>query len=177
VALIQDDKIADTILGFLEAQRPVYETIIDRFFDGRRLNLFLGRRASIPTSSLPSIEVQVTSVSLGWHSVRVQQEDATLELDITTDNGHPEQAIRLEAQLVTLTTRTLATPPHLRPRIQNSRTHIYDSLPTNVSYGKADQGRMRVATVTWLGKEIEYLANRLFTPGLQIGKPLAFPPH
>jgi len=175
MALTQDDLVADTILAFIEGQRPIYETIIDRFFEGRILNTFLGRRSSIPTSSLPSIEVQVDSVSLGWFAVRVQEENPSLGLDITTDNGFPEQAIRLEAKLVSLTVRILASPPFLRPRIIGTNTHLYDALPTNVTYGKADNGRLRVARILWVGKQIEYLANRLFQPQLQIGDPLDFP--
>ena len=172
MAFESDDKLMDTIIQFIEEQRSVYETIIDRYYEGRILNIFLGRRASIPISSLPSIEVQVTNVSFSWAYCRVQQEEPSLEIDITTDNGYPEQAIRLESQLVSLTTRILSTPAHLRPRIMGTRLHMYDSLPKGVTYGKADNGRMRVATIQWGGKQLEYLANRLFKPALQIGQPL-----
>ena len=162
MALIPVDKVLDTIILFIEEQRPTYDTIIDRYHTGRFLNVFLGRRSNIPSSSLPSIEVAAVNESFDWFAVRVQEENPSIEIDITTDNGHPEQSERLQAALVSLTTRILAHPQHLRPRIQRSRTHMYDSFPQNVTYGTADQGRMKVATISWQGKSIEPLANHLF---------------
>lgn len=176
MALIPIDKVADTLILFIEQQRAVYDTIIDMYYEGRRLNIFLGKRATIPASSLPSIEVDGKSESIGWHACRVQQEEPSMSLEITTDNSDPTSAFRLQAALVSLTTRILAAPPSLRTLIKGTRTHLYDSLPNNVAYGTAGQGRMRVATVTWQGKSLEYLSNRLFDPQLQIAEPLAFPP-
>lgn len=161
MALLQADKILDTLIEMIERERSVYNTIIDRYFEGRSLNIFLGRRISLPASSLPAIEVTNVSTSIGWHACRVQEENPSIEIDITTDNGHPEQAVRLEAQLVTLTTRILASPPHLRPLIKGSNVWMYDSLPSGVRYGTAEQGRMRVATISWSGKNLEYISNRL----------------
>lgn len=171
MALLPVDKILDTLIIWVEEQRPIYDTIIDKFFDGRCLNVFLGRRATFPSSSLPALEVAARSESLGWHAVRVQKEEPSIEIDITTDNGNPEFAVRLEAELVSLTVRILAHPVHLLGHIERTRTHLYDSLPASVSYGTIGNGRMRVATISWSGKSIEYLANRLFMPCLQIKGP------
>jgi hypothetical protein len=176
MALIQVDKVLDTINALIEDQRPVYDTIIDRYHQGRSLNILIGRRPTIPASSLPAIEIYCTDETLGWHACRVQQEEPAIKLDVTTDNGHREQAVRLEAALVTLTTRILASPPHLRPRILGTQSHLYDSLPNSVSYGTAGEGRMRVATISWRGKMLEYLSNRLFD-SLEIPQPLDFPPY
>lgn len=171
MALVPIDKVLDTIILWNVEQKPIFDTIIDRFFDGRSLNIFLGRRATIPASSLPALEVAGRGESLGWHAVRVQQEEPSIEIDITTDNGNPEKAIRLESELVSLAVRILAHPVHLLGRIERTRTHLYDSLPSNVSYGTIGNGRMRVATISWSGKSIEYLANRLFQPCLTIKGP------
>lgn len=175
MALIQVDLLCDTILQMLAFQTPVYETIIDQYHHNRIINFFLGRRAQIPASSLPSIEVEGKSSSLGWHACRVQQDEPSVELDITTDNSDPESAVRLQAALVTVTVRILNAPPNLRPLIKGTRNYLYDSLATNVTYGTVGQGRMRVATLTWSGKVLEFMSNRLFDPQLQIPG-LSFPP-
>lgn len=174
MVLVPDSNVADTILSWLEEERPVFSSIIDRYFSGRQLNLFLGRRSVIPASSLPSIEVQVTDVSLSWFACRVQTEEPSVEIDISTDNGMPSEAVRLESELVTLVTRILASPIHLRPRILRTRNHFYDALPSGVTYAKTPDGRMRVAVVSWKGKSIEFLANRLFEP-YQIPSPAGYP--
>lgn len=171
MALIETIKIVDLLISFIEEQRPVYNSIIDRFFEGRMLNLFVGRRPTFPASSLPAVEIEMASETIGWHSCRVQENNPTLEIDITTDNSAPEQAARLESALVTLTTRILAAPGHLRADIQGTNAWMYDSLPNNVTYGHMGQGRMRVATISWTGKNLEYLKNKLFKPALWIRGP------
>lgn len=176
MALIPEDKYIDTILQMIERHRPIYETVIDRYFSGRRLNLFVGRRATIPTSSLPSIEVVNTGNSLSWFAVRVQQEQPTLELDITTDNNDPEQAVRLESALVCITTRILAAPVNLRPYIARSQHWMYDAFPGNVRYGSAGEGRMRVAVVSWSGQTLEYLTKKI-TSHLGFEPDIDFPPN
>jgi hypothetical protein len=174
MALVPIDRICDTLVEFIEDQRPVYDTIIDRYYEGRRLNLFLGRRATFPASSLPAIEFEPASDTLGWHACRVQSEDQALEIDITTDNSSPEAAVRLESSLVALTIRILSIPPHLLSEIKGTRKNLYDALPSDVRYGHSGQGRMRVATISWKGKTLEFLANRLFSP-YEIEPPLNFP--
>lgn len=91
MAFDSDEKLTDTIIQFIEEQRPVYETLIDRYYQGRNLNIFFGRRPVIPSSSMPSIEVEVTGVTFGWFACRVQEENPSVEIDITIDNGNPEQ--------------------------------------------------------------------------------------
>ena len=174
MALTSIDKVCDTILSFIKDQEPVYNTMIDRFYSGRKLNLFLGRRATFPASSLPAIEVDPISDTIGWFGCRTQQEEPEIEIDITTDNSDPESAVRLQAIMVNLTVRILSIPPHLRTQIKGTRVHLYDSLPSSVRYGKVREGRMRIATISWKGKSLEYLANRLFEP-IDIPGPLAFP--
>lgn len=174
MALIRVDFVCDTLIEFIEDQRPVYETIIDRYYQGRTLNIFLGRRKTIPASSIPSIEIIPSGETLGWHACRVQQEEPSIEVEITTDNNSPELSVRLESQLISLTTRIFSIPPHLRAMIKGTRTHLYDSLPGDVRYSTAMEGRLRVATISWKGKSLEYLSNKLFDP-IQIKDPLAFP--
>lgn len=178
MSLIQVDKIQDTVISWFEAERAVFDTIIDLYYTGRRVNFFLGRRPVIPSASLPSVEVSAVTDNISWHACRVQGVEPSLQIDITTDNQHPEMAQRLQASLVTLVTRILASPVHLLPHIQGTHTHFYDALPSDVKYDQtAQNGSQRVATVSWRGKYLEYLANRHFQPGLQIvGPRMNFPP-
>jgi len=169
MALVEIDKVVDTIITFIEYQRPVFDTIIDTYFENRRLNIFVGRRPSIPASSLPSIEVTPVGDSVKWAFCRVQENNPRIEIDITTDNGHPEQAVRLESRLVTLVTQILAAPPALRAGLVRGYRSLQDSLPEGVTYGTADNGRMRVATVSWTGNILTYLSDEMFSEPLRIG--------
>jgi len=179
MALIPVDKLLDTMNAWIEDQRVTYDSLIDMYYQNRRLNIFLGRRASIPSSSLPSIEISAITDTVGWHACRVQQVEPQIQLDITTDNRSPESSVRLQALMCTLTTRIFDHPAHLLPQIQGTQHHLFDSLLTDVKYDQtASNGSQRVATLSWRGKYLEYLANRLFAPELQMRPPkVIFPPN
>lgn len=177
MGLLRVDQILDTVISWVEEQRPVYNTIINQYYPVRSLSTFLGRRAAISMSSLPAIEVTAVSSEIGWHACRVQQESPSLEVDITVDNRNPEAAKRLSAALATLTVRVLASPVHLLPKIQGTRTHLYDALPTGIRYDMtAQNGEMAVTTVSYNCRYLEYLENRLFLPYLKIIPAPQFPP-
>jgi hypothetical protein len=169
VSLVPIDHVIDTVLLFIEEQRPIYDTIINKYMSGKKLTTFVGLRATIPESSLPSIEVAGVSEKLGWGFCRVQQGEPELEIHITTSNGQPEFAVRLEAELASFTTRILAHPMHLRPQVKNTNVKLMDSLPSGVSYGYGESGKIRVAKINWSGKYLEFLRNNLFNTGNKYG--------
>lgn len=170
MALIEINRVVDTLLSWYVEEKPLFDAIVSNYYGERSLTILKGIRKSIPISSLPSIEVGPVSDSFGWHAVRVQEETPTLEIHVTTDNGEPVTAIDLEGKLVSLAVRILTYPPHLRAQIQGTNTWMYDSLPASVNYGAtAAQGQMRVAKITWTGKNLEYLSDQLFAPFLQGG--------
>jgi hypothetical protein len=168
MALIEVNKIINTVILWIEAERVVYETIIGQYFtNGRTLNIFKGRRKTIPASSLPSIEVIPAGDSAEWAFCRVQQDNIKLEFDLTIDNANPEVSVEVESKFVTLTQRILCSPPHLRAPIEGTQFHLQDSLATSVSYGSAKGGQQRVATISWEGKVLEYLDDSQFQPEYQ----------
>lgn len=172
MALIDIHRVVETVTSFLVKEKVVFDTIVDQYFDGEQITFFKGQRRSIPSSSLPSIEVYPQSATPGWYATRTQQNDMGLGIDITTDNGHPDTAVDLESRLVTLATRILAHPPHLRAPILGTQTTLQDSLPNGVQYGTAQGGRMRVAVITWQGKHLDFLADKLFAPVMAAPGPL-----
>jgi hypothetical protein len=171
MALIEINRLIDTILTFITDEQAAYDTLIanylgDRFF----LNTFKGIRKSLPVSSMPALEVGPVGDQLSWHSVRVQEDTMALEIHISTNNGNPVAAIDLEGKLVALTMRILTVPAHLRPQIQGYQTWLYDSPLPSVQYGAtAANGNMRVAKISWSGKALEYLTDPMFPPFLQGG--------
>lgn len=180
MALLEASKVIDTVIGFLEMQRPVYDTLINTYYSDRRrrLSVFHGRRLTIPASSMPSIEVAVVGEAIEWFACRVQNETSSVEIDVSVDIAQdPENGMRLLSKLTSLTARVLASPPHLRAHILNSGQHFYDSIPGNVSYSLVNDGGGKTATISWTGKYLEYLVNNLFNPGLQIPQPVTFPPY
>lgn len=168
MSIVRIDNVLDTLNTFIELQRPLYDTVINQFYSGRRLNIFLGRRASIPASSLPSIEIVPSGASMKWFACRVQETDPVVEFDITTDNKSPEQAIRLESALVTITSRIFAAPPVLFASISGTYNHMIDSFPKQVTYGTAGNGAMRVATISWDGRILQYLTDEMFSDPYQV---------
>jgi len=174
--LIRDDLIGDTIIAMIEQYRPIYSTLIDRYYEGRTINVFLGKRPSIPRSSLPSIEVEIVGSTEGWHACRTQQDEPRVDIQITQDNTNQEAAVRLQAQLVTLTASLLSQPAALRTRIANTRTWLFDSLPRGVTYSRNEGSQIRQATINWSGKYIVHLPNIQFDPALRVSPQPAFPP-
>lgn len=168
MALIEIDRVVDTVAACIESQKPVYNSLIDTYYQSRRLSVFIGNRNLLPASDLPAIEIQPISEDIDWFAVRVQEENPALDISITTDNGEPEKSLRLQAKLVALTTRILAAPPALRAGIEGTHKHLQDSLPKSVNYGDRADGRMRVARISWTGKILIYLSNEMFDEQLKI---------
>lgn len=169
--LIEINRVVDTILTFLEEQKPIYNTIITNYLGSdKKLTLFKGIRKTIAQSNLPSIEVGPTGDTMEWHAARVQQENLTLEIHITISNSDIPTALDLEGKLAALTTRILTVPSHLRPQIQGTEQWLYDSPLPSVTYGAtALAGSMRVTRISWTGKSLEFLRDELFPPALQGG--------
>jgi hypothetical protein len=166
--------LIDTVLGWIEEQRVVYETIINRYYVGRQLSTFAFRRSRINVPDMPAIEVDWTSEDPGWKYFRVLSERTALEIDVTTNHHQPELAGRCEAELVSLTARILASPPHLQAAIRGIDQTLWNSIPTGVSHRVENE--MRIATLSWTGERLEYLVNMLFSPTLQVPQPIEFPP-
>jgi hypothetical protein len=170
MALIPVDRVIDTVLGLMVAQEATFNTIIDEFFTGKRINFFDALQKSISDSSLPSIEIGPAGDNLSWKFVRVQGDDIDLEIHITTSNKLPEIAMRLESRLVSLVTRILAYPANVRGRIEGTNTWFQDSFPNSVSYGSINYNfNIRVAKVNWKAQILEYLPDIAFPPLLQEG--------
>ena len=90
--MIEVHRIADTLLTVLQEERALFDTVVDIYYSGRRMNFIKEVRKSIPTSSVPSIEASPTSGDLQWSFLRVLEDTLTFRFDITTDNGYPELA-------------------------------------------------------------------------------------
>jgi len=170
MAIVEINRVINTILTFYEEERPIFNAIIDNFFQGERITLFKGIRNVIPESSLPSIEVGPVSGTPSWFAVRSQQEESALEIHISVSCSDIVSAINLEGKLVNFAQRILLHPPHLRPLIQGTNTVLFDSFPGPVQYGSAaSDGRIRVSKMSWTGKALECLSDSLFPPFLQGG--------
>jgi hypothetical protein len=170
MALIEINRIVDTVLTFYEGEKPLFDTIIANYLDNRQLTLFKGIRKVIPESNLPSIEVAPVSSQLSWHACRVQEDNPSLEIQVSVNIWDPALAVDLEGKLVSLAVRILVQPPQLRPQIQGTNIWLYDSVLPSVQYGStAAQGNMRVAKISWSGKALDYLTDTLFFPFLQGG--------
>jgi hypothetical protein len=168
----------DTLISWIEEQRPVIDTLIDTYYTDRRLSIFLGRRSAIPSSDLPSVEVSAVTDNVGWHACRVQQATPSIQIDVTIDNKDPKSSVRLQSKLVYISTTIINEPVHLLPQINGTNTHLFDSLATDVRYDQtAANGSQRVATISWGGKYLKYLENRQFQPNMQMVPPkVNFPP-
>lgn len=175
--LIDSSKIVDSVIAWINDQKPIYNTIINYYFIGRQLSVLFGRRQVIPSVSLPSIEVALSSDNLSWKFCRVIGEKTGLEIDITVDHNHPEPANRCLTNLAYITTRVLAAPPHLQGNIIGTPDHLFNALPNSVSYRTIDNSRQRVATVTWEGERLDNLVNNLFDPVRIVPPPIVFPPN
>lgn len=166
MALIDDTKIVDTVLGLLSAETPAYNTIIQPYHASRQINFFdhLRSVSSIPASNIPSVEIALTGSTPAWHAPRVLEDQANLEIHITTDNGNPKHGWRLNAKLVSFTIRILTRPAAILSHISGTPSHLYESLPGNVSYFSSKDGKLLSSVITWSGKYLEFLSNEEFGP-------------
>ncbi len=167
--------IQDTLLGWLEEQRPVLETVVNYYNVGRRITLLFGRYRVIPAQSLPSIEVAALSDATDWRFTRVQGEVTSLEVDVTVDIRQVELGNRCLNDLASVVTAVLASPPHLQGHITGTPDYLLKSLPSGTSYETIADGTQRVARISWSGDRLIYLMNSLFAPPLQVPQPLDYP--
>jgi hypothetical protein len=160
--LYEINRVVDTVISVLEAQRPYFDTLVERYYENRSLSVFKGQRPIIPLSNMPSIEVYPQSSQLRWFGCRTPEEEFSLGIDIAVEETRPDIAVDLEGKITTLVGRVLATPPNLRLRIEGTAASFYDSWPSGVQYGTAGNGTIRVARMSWTGKALEHLSNKLF---------------
>jgi hypothetical protein len=167
MAIHEINRVVDMVLGFFDEARPLYNTIIHNYFPGRNISLFKGVRKHVADSNVPCIEVGPISDTLKWHSVRVQEDTFSLDIRVTINLSETGQAIDLEGKLVSLTTKILANPPHLRPQIPGYNAWLYDTELPTVSYGSAGAvGTYRISKIEWSGKVLDYLSDQDFEPML-----------
>lgn len=170
MALYEINRVVDMVLSFYQEEKPLFDTIIANYLDNKQLTLYKGIRKQIPESNIPCIEVGPVSNDVSWHAVRVQEEKISLDIRVTVNVWEPTLAIDLEGKLVSLATRILTYPPHLRPQIPGTPVWLYDSDLPSVQYGSpAAGGNMRVSKITWSGKALDYLSDNMFPPFLQGG--------
>lgn len=161
--IIPTHLVIDTILTFLKAERPLYDTIVDTHFNGRKITFFRGIQRQIGEADQPSVEIGPTQDELAWSFVRVQGDTINMEVHITTSNKNVSDAITLESQLVSLTSRILAHPSILRTRIVGTNHWLMDSLVNNVTYGASGFSyNIRVARLNWFGKVLVGYDDRSF---------------
>jgi hypothetical protein len=156
MSLISVDRIVSTLLVWLKAEEPTFNTIIDQFYQGKQITFFEGLRKVIPESSLPSIEIGQSSDEPSWQYPRVQGDQFNLEVHLTISNKLPKEAQILEARLASLIVRILFHPMHVRGRIEGSNNWLFDSAPGSVEYGAGGYNfNIRVTKIPWTGHIIE----------------------
>jgi hypothetical protein len=168
MAIYEINRVVDMVLTFYTEVKPLFDTIISNYLDNRQLTIYKGIRKVVPESNLPCIEVGPVSSDVSWHAVRVQEDNPSLDIRVTVNLWDPNLAIDLEGKLVTLATRILTYPPHLRPQIPGTNAWMYDCELPQVQYGSAAAGgNQRVSKISWTGKTLDYLGDGYFPPFLQ----------
>ena len=170
MSLLSVDRIVNTLMVWLKAEEPTFNTIIDQFYQGKQISYFSGIRKVIGESSLPSIEVGQVNDTPSWQYPRVQGDEFNLEVHLTVSNKLPDQAPILEARLACLITRILFHPMHVRGRIEASNDWLFDAAPTAVNYAADGYSfNIRVCKIPWVGKIIECIDDSQFPAELQEG--------
>ena len=168
MALMSVERAINTILAWLKAEEPIFNSIIDEFYQGKQITFFAGLRKVIPESSLPSIEVGQISDDVEWKYVRVQGDTFNLEVHLTISNKLPEFAQILEGRLATLITRILFNPIHVRGRIEGTNSWFFDAAPSTITYGAGGYAHnIRVTKIPWKGSIIVSIDDAEFPPDLQ----------
>lgn len=170
MALIPIDRVVHTLMGWMQLEAPTFNSIIDTFYQGKQITFFEGLRKVIPESSLPSLEIGPSGDTGDWPFVRVQQDEISLEVHITTSNQNVTQAMQLESRLASFTDRILRFPPHLRGRIEGTNIWFQDSYTKGITYGSSGYSfNIRVCKINWSGKVLEYLSDSMFPTIFQEG--------
>jgi hypothetical protein len=166
MALVDSSKYVDTILGLLGEEKPLLDSLVDYYFWGSGVHLFAGNRATIPESDLPAIEVYTASDTPGWFAPRIQKDDISVNIDVTSHAHRIEDAHAFEAVICHQIIRILFRPANLQTPILGTRFVTFDSLPGTVSYGQASQSAgYQTARIPWTGKLIEFLSQEEFWVG------------
>ena len=167
--------IIKTIIKLLNRNADIINRVIQEYEDGSVLNVFEGMRKSLPTSAFPSLEIEPTSNSTEWYSVRTQKARYGFQFTLTVSNDNEDYGVEYPASIATILTEILNNPGNLQLQIENEKkwdvndglvdSYIMNSMCENVTMNASKDGSIRIVQFDWFAEVMEPFADSAWKYG------------
>lgn len=151
--------IIDTVIDLLEANNQQINAVVQTYNSKKSLNIFKGMRNTLPASAYPSLEIEPTTASNQWATVRAQRPRYQLNFTLTTLTDNEKMHVEYISTLTKVIVAILTSPQNLQMTVVNESrwdpvgglvaTVITDSLVEDVTYNAANEGTIRTAEFGW----------------------------
>jgi hypothetical protein len=157
-------------LNALEINRciRVYET-------DKSLNVFEGMRKSLPADCFPSLEIEPTSGTNQWATVRSQRPRYQFNMTLTVLNDNEDFGVEYISTVATRIVEILTDPQNLQLRVLNEsrwtptgglvNTVVLDSLVEDVTYNATKDGSIRTVEFSYFAMIHEPYSDSKFDLG------------
>jgi hypothetical protein len=154
-----ESNIIDTVIALLERNSLQINNLIQAYQPSRNLCVFKGMRNVLPVDAYPSLEIEPTSASNQWATVRAQRPRYNLQFTLTTRTDNEALHVEYICTLTQILVAILTSPENLQLTILNETRWdpngglvsnvITDSLVEDVTYNAVHEGTIRTAEFGW----------------------------
>jgi hypothetical protein len=151
--------LIDTIIALLERNADSINQCVQVYQPDRNLCVLKGMRNTLPLDAYPSLEIEPTSGSNQWGTVRAQRPRYSLQMTLTTRTNNVKLHVEYITTIATRLAEILTSPENLQLQVLNEtkwtaynglvNTYLLDSLVENVNYNSQYEGTIRVCEFDW----------------------------
>lgn len=177
--------IIDGLIEIIDLNKGPINALINDYEEGYKINVFKGMRKTLPRSTFPSLELEPSSGSNEWRSVRMQSPTYTVSFTLTVATDNDNMGVEYSATLARMFLQLFNNPQNMGwlipleisnlPNCGYVQTRIQDAFVDNVTYNSAKDGTFRVINWDWYCRVLEsYMPEEYENLNL---KPTVFLPH
>ena len=177
--------IMRAMTGLLELNMDTIECIIQKYEDQKTLHMFEGLRDTLPVSSFPSMEVEPTSTSNEWATLRSQRPKHSFNCTLTFKVSKIELGVEYVTTVTNTIVEILTSPENLQLKVPNEQkwepnmglvdTYIMDSFIDSVTWKSNKEGSIRVAEFEWTATIHEPFPDSKFNAAKNVNGELEHP--
>jgi len=151
--------LINTVINLLERNSVYINTCVQQYQPSRNLCVFKGMRNTLPVDAYPSLEIEPTSATNQWATVRAQRPRYNLQFTLTTRTDNEKLHVEYISTIANVLVSILTSPENLQLPIVNEtrwdpigglvQNVITDSLVEDVTYNAVHEGTIRTAEFSW----------------------------
>ena len=111
--------LIDTVIALLSRNSLQINTVVQAYQPSRNLCVFKGMRQTLPVDAYPALEIEPTSGSNQWATVRAQRPRYNLQMTLTTRTDNEKLHVEYIGTLTQVIVAILTSPENLQLTILN----------------------------------------------------------